>query len=112
MSRVVAQVVVLPAGVVSHLHRARLVNSMRPPARAVGDRLRCHLCLGKTARCIAMTASSCSVLLAIVARTRAATATAKAALAAMIVPVDGVVTGVSAAIPAGKILQGTPFRSE
>ncbi len=109
MSPVVAQVAVLPAGVVSHPHRACVVNSMRPPARAVGDRLRCHLCLVKDARCIAVTASSRSGPLAIAARTHAATAIAGAVIA-MTILVGGVVIGVIAAIPAGKILRGHPYR--
>ena len=109
MSLVVAQVAVLPVVVVSHLHRARVVNSMRLPARVVESWPPCHLCLVKDAQCIVVIASSCSVPLAIAAMTRTAIVIAEAAIV-MAIPVSGVVTGVIAAIPAGKILQGHPFR--
>ncbi len=109
MSLVVAQVAVLPVVVVSHLHRARVVNSMRLPARVVESWPPCHLCLVKDAQCIVVIASSCSVPLAIAAMTRTAIVIAEAAIV-MAIPVGGVVTGVIAAIPAGKILQGHPFR--
>ncbi len=110
MSPVVAQVAVLPVGVVSHPHRAYVVSSMRPPARTVGDRPLCHLYLGKTARCIAVTASSRSVPLVIAAAmTRTAIVIAEAAMV-MAIPVGGVVTDEIAAIPAGKSLEGHPIR--
>jgi len=110
MSPVAAPVAVLPVGVVSHLHRVCVVNSMRPPARTVGDRPLCHLSLGKNAQCIAVTASSRSVPLVIAAAmNRIAIVIAEAAMVTAI-PVGGVVTGVIAAIPAGKILEGHPLR--
>ncbi len=91
--------------VVSHSHRVRVVNSLRPPALAAENRRQCHLCLVRDVQCIAVTASSQSEPLAVpTAIVRAATAIVIAeAIMAMAIPVSGMGTDAIAAIAAGKI---------